>query len=313
MSYSQSRKDGRGENWFPSKWGEDDELGTMNLITPSSILRALALVKKGKVYELGRVLEPGMPVSEFHGQYFANTQYTLENGAEWHNLRRGALENGYSAQNLRLSLSDQSGTHIDQLNHVGLLGEDGKYRLYNGVLNSDIISSFGTSRLGVETMPPIICRGIVLDLVAAAGVDCLPAGYAISPEELDQAVTLAGLAVMPGDAVFVHTGWGKKWSDAREYLSGEPGLGKRCADWAADRDIVLWGTDQFGVDVLPFETPGEALPVHIEMLVKHGIRLLENAYLDEVLAAGIQEFCFLALPLKIKGGTGSPLRPIALV
>ena len=113
------------DKWWPSKWGEDDVQGSMNLITPQRILESLAMVKKGKYYDLSHVLHQDMPIPGFHGSYFANTQYTLENGAEWHHAIFGKMMNGYSAQNLRMAISDHSGTHIDQLNHVGEQQENG--------------------------------------------------------------------------------------------------------------------------------------------------------------------------------------------
>jgi Predicted metal-dependent hydrolase len=121
------------EKWWPSKWGADDIQGSMNLITPQRILESLAMVKQGKYYDLSHVLDQDMPIPGFHGSYFANTQYTLENGAEWHDRVIGNMKNGYSAQNLRMAISDHSGTHIDQLNHVGQRQEDGDFRVYNGI------------------------------------------------------------------------------------------------------------------------------------------------------------------------------------
>lgn len=300
-------------NWYPSRWGADDVIGAMNLLTPERRLQALSLVKSGLVYELSHVLEQGMPMPEFHGQYFGNTHFTLESSKEWHDKNVGEISNGYSAQNMRLSMSDQTGTHIDNLNHVGILQENGDFLVYNGVRNADIISSFGTRRLGVETVPPLIARGILADVASLKGVDMLPAGYAISPSELDESLAKAGLEAREGDTVFVHTGWGKNWSDPGKLMSGEPGLGKACAQWAVDRNIVCWAADQFAIDPIPFETPGEALPMHIEMLTKNGIRLIENVYMEEILSNQVYEFCFIALPLKIRGATGSPLRAIAMV
>jgi kynurenine formamidase len=302
-----------GGSWFPSRWGADDELGAMNLITPESIVSALALVQKGQIYDLSYVLDAEMPVPSFHGQFFANTHYMLENAVEWHETNFGTVTNGYSAQNLRLSMSDHSGTHIDQLNHVGVQQEDGEFLLYNGIRNADIISSFGTTRLGIEDMPPLICRGILIDVAGYRGVEMLPAGYAISPEELDAALAQQGVEARVGDAVLVHTGWSKLWDDPAKMNSGEPGLGKACAQWAVEHEIVSWGIDQFGTDAIPFETPGEALPMHIEMLTKHGIRLMEMIKVDELLRDRVYEFCLIAAPLKIKGGTGSPVRLLALV
>jgi kynurenine formamidase len=301
------------DRWYPSRWGKDDVLGSFNLVTPESILAALGLVQQGKVYDLSHVIDQDMPVPGFHGVFFGNTQYTLENGAEWHHRIFGKMANGYSAQNMRLVMSDHTGTHIDQLNHVGQMQEDGEFLVYNGLRNKDIIDTFGTKHLGIEQMPPLICRGVFIDVVGHKGVDILPAGYAITPEELEAALEAQGVEVREGDAVLVHTGWGKHWNDPETMLSGEPGLAKACAAWAVERNIVTWGIDQFATDPLPFEFPGEALPMHIEMLTKAGIRLMENVFMEELARDRVYEFCMIATPLKIRGGTGSPVRLLALI
>ena len=301
------------ENWYPSRFGADDILGSFNLVTPQSILKALALVTQGKVYDLSHVLDQDMPVPGFHGAFFANTQYTLKNGAEWHDRNIGLMKNGYSAQNLRINMSDHTGTHIDQLNHVGIKQENGDYLLYNGLRDSDIVGSFGTTKLGIEHMPPLITRGVLIDVVGYKGVDLLPAGYAISPEELDTVLAKQQVEVREGDTVLVHTGWGKTRNDPVKALSGEPGLSKRCAAWAVKKNIVSWGLDQFGTDPVPFEEEGLALPMHLEMLTKNGIRLMEYIYMDEIVRDKVYEFCVIAAPLKFKGGTGSPIRLLALI
>lgn len=299
--------------WYPSRWGQDDVIGSFNLITPQSIMDALALVKRGVIYDLSHVLDQDMPIPGFHGAFFANTQYTLENGVAWHNREIGHMTNGYSAQNMRIAMSDHSGTHIDQLNHVGIQQDNGEFLVYNGRTNRDIISSFGTTRFGIECMPPLIGRGVLIDVAGQQGVDMLPAGYAISPDELDAALSVQSVEVREGDAVLVHTGWGKNWNNPQKMLSGEPGLAKACAHWAVDKNIVCWGVDQFATDPIPFERPGEALPMHLEMLTKNGIRLMENIRMDDVVRDKVYEFCLIAAPLKIKGGTGSPVRLLALV
>jgi len=300
------------ENWYPSRFGADDVLGSLNLITPASILKALQCMKKGVAYDLSFVLEHDIPVPSFHGQYFANTQHTLENAVDWHDRALGKMRNGYSAQNLRLAISDHSGTHIDQLNHVGERQANGDFLLYNGRRNADVISSFGTTELGVEHTTPIISRGVLIDIAGDNGVDILPAGYAIQPDELDAALAKQGVAVEEGDAVLVNTGWGRDWKNPEKMLSGEPGLGKACAKWAVDKNIVSWGLDQFATDPVPFEFEGEALPMHIAMLTKAGIRLMENVNLQPLLEEGAFEFLTIAAPLKIRGATGSPIRLLAL-
>jgi kynurenine formamidase len=301
------------DSWYPSRWGAEDILGSFNLVTPASIAAAFAMVKSGIVYDLSHVLDQDMPVPGFHGAFFANTQYSLENGKDWHDAVLGVSENGFSAQNLRLQISDHSGTHIDQLNHVGQLQPNGEFLVYNGIRNKDIIDSFGTKRLGIEQMPPLISRGVFADVCGHQGVEMLPAGYCISPEELDDVFAAQGVEVREGDAVLVHTGWGKNWHDREKMLSGEPGLAMACARWAVEKNIVTWGTDQFATDPLPFEQPGVSLPMHIEMLTKAGIRLIENIYMEELAREKVYEFCLIAAPLKIRGGTGSPVRLLAAI
>ena len=299
---------------FPSRWGPDDQLGALNLVTPETTLAALAMIEQAKMYDLTHVLEPEMPVPDFHGRFFANTQFTLENGEEWHNKYLGVMKNGYSAQNLRINMSDQSGTHIDNLNHVGQKQPNGEFLTYNNIRNKDIIDSFGTRKLGMEGVPAFIARGILLDVAGHLGKEILPAGYAIQPHELDATrASQGGTEVRRGDVVFVHTGWGRHWDDPETQLSGEPGLGKACAEWANRHDILMWGLDQFAVDPLPFETEGEALPMHIEMLNKSGIRLIENVYLEEIAREKVHEFCVIGAPMRIKGGTGSPIRLLAMI
>ena len=301
------------ENWYPSRFGADDEIGALNLVTPETILASLQLVKEGRVYDLSHVMDQDMPVPGFHGSYFANTQYTLENGVEWHDRVIGKMKNGYSAQNLRMAISDHSGTHIDQLNHVGQMQENGEFLVYNGIRNRDIIDTFGTRRLGAENMPPVIARGVLIDVATHKGEEILPAGYAIQPDELDETLEAQETEVRSGDVVLVHTGWGRNWGDAEKTLSGEPGLGKACAQWAVDKNIICWGLDQFATDPIPFEFPGEALPMHIAMLTKAGIRLMENVRMDDIVEDKVYEFLTVAAPLKIRGGTGSPVRLLAIV
>lgn len=300
------------DNWYPSRFGADDVIGALNLITPETVKAAFGLVKKGVVYDLSFVMEQDMPIPSFHGSFFANTQYSLENGAEWHHLAMDRMTNGFSAQNLRLAISDHSGTHIDQLNHVGEQQPNGEFLLYNGIRNKDVISSFGTSKLGIETMPPIIARGVLIDVAGHKGVDMLPPGYPIQPAELDEVLAAQGTVVKEGDVVLVHTGWARNWRQPKRMMEGEPGLGKACADWAIERNIICWGLDQFATDPVPYETPGEALPMHIAMLTKAGIRLMENVNMAPIVDGKIYEFMTIAAPLKIRGATGSPIRLLAL-
>jgi kynurenine formamidase len=149
--------------------------------------------------------------------------------------------------------------------------------LYNGIKNRDVISTSGTRRMGIETMPPLITRGVLIDVAEFEQVDHLEAGYAIQPAELDETLAAQKSEVRPGDPVPLRTGWGRLWKIPENFLFGEPGLGKACAKWAVEHEIVCWGCDQFATDPIPFETEGEVLPMHPEMLTKAGIRLVEKS------------------------------------
>jgi len=132
--------------------------------------------------------------------------------------------------------------------------------LYNGIKNRDVISTSGTRQMGIETMPPLITRGVLIDVA-----------------ELDETLAAQKSEVRPGDPVPLRTGWGRLWKIPENFLFGEPGLGKACAKWAVEHEIVCWGCDQFATDPIPFETEGEVLPMHPEMLTKAGIRLVEKS------------------------------------
>src|SRR5690606_8556349 len=119
-------------------------------------------------------------------------------------------------------------------------------------------------------------RGVLLDVAGTLGVENLPAGYGISPAELDRARREANVDIRPGDAVLVNTGWGRYWENPAQYMSGCPGLNADCGSWAVEHEIILWGIDQFCVDPDPWQQEGVALPLHLEMLTRHGIRLFEN-------------------------------------
>lgn len=296
---------------FGSKWGQGDQLGAMNLLTPNQLLQSISLIKRGQIYDLARTLEQGMPAPDFHGGFYANVNYTPDLGEEWHRVHFGEVTNGYSAANMRISMSDQSGTHIDGLNHVSVK-VDGRYLTYGGTPFADILTTFGTTQLGIERMPPLVTRAVMIDVATDQGVDEFPIGYAIQPEELDRALDQQGTEIHEGDAVLVRCGWGRHWDDPVKYMEGEPGVGRACGEWAVERGVVAWGMDNFGIDAIPFETPGEALPIHIEMLLKKGIRLLENLDLDELAQDRVYEFCLVVAPLKIRGATGSPIRPFAM-
>ncbi|HEX7262539.1 MAG TPA: cyclase family protein [Candidatus Dormibacteraeota bacterium] len=218
---------------------------------------------------------------------------------------RGAPEARTSASGL-VVMPEHSGTHIDALAH-----QAENLMLHGGVhVDSGVQTSVGFRELGVETLEPFVCRGVLLDV---AGEQLLPADHSITRQELEEAAAAGGVEVRKGDVVLVRTGYGALWSDASQYLhaAGVSAAGSR---WLVERGVRAVGADNIAWDVIgpPDPEVGVTLPGHVLLLVRAGIPIIENLNLEELAAAGVHEFGFVCLPLKMRGATGSPVRPIAL-
>ena len=261
------------------RWGEDDERGALNLLDGPAVLRGLAAARRGEVIPLGLPVEArGTPVTPGRPPVLHTM---LVDGADFEaGARRGA--NGFQFADDHLSMAVHSGTHLDALSHVG---RDGL--LYNGIPASEVRSRSGAFRLGVDKVGGVVCRGVLLDFVAEAGAP-LEAGRALGVADLERALARAGTELAPGDAVLLRTGW------------------------LADRGVVLVGADNFGVEVIPSES-GETLPVHLALLQERGVYLLEMVDLVALAAAGTATFALVLAPLRITGGVGSPVNPLAVV
>jgi kynurenine formamidase len=210
--------------------------------------------------------------------------------------------------NTRLEMADHTGTHIDSLNHVSI-GE----RVYNGVIAEEIVGTFGSTKLGIEKTPPIFTKGILMDVAMSKGVQVLDPGYAISAKDLKDSLRTKNLELEKGDAVLVHTGWAKHWmTDNKKFLGPVPGIDLSAAEWLADQGAAVVGADTWNVEVDPSEDLRGADAVHQHLLTKNGIRLIENLSLEELSRDCVSEFLFVCLPLRLKGGSGSPITPIAV-
>jgi kynurenine formamidase len=202
-------------------------------------------------------------------------------------------------------MPEHSGTHIDALAH-----QAENLMLHGGVHAEDAQTPTGFRVLGIDTMAPLVGRGILLDV---AGADRLPAEYEITVKELQQAAQAAKVEIRAGDVVLVRTGFGALWAEPEEYLraAGVSGAGSR---WLAALKVKAVGADNMAFDAIGSSDPelGVTLPAHVLLLVRAGIPIIENLNLEELAAAKIYEFGFVCLPLKMKGATGSPVRPIAL-
>ncbi len=204
-----------------------------------------------------------------------------------------------------LVMAEHSGTHIDAVCHQA---ED--LRLHGGVeVDSSVQTPYGFTTLGVDTIEPLIARGVLLDVPGALGRELQP-GHPITAAEL--AAAAEGTELREGDVVLVRTGSGAHWADRDRYEAG-PGVATDGSRWLAERRPVAVGADNLAWDVPGADDPElGTLPGHTVLIVRSGILILESLRLEELASAGVREFAFVCLPLKFRGGTGSPVRPIAL-
>jgi len=288
------------EQRCPSRWGAEDERGAANLLTPAKVVEATKLIKEGQVYELGRVLEVGIPTFGIRrfGIYTARTTHI-----------RGRNDNR-SNEELVVTELGQVGTQFDGLAHITIGGL--AYNCYD-TIPIDRLLRTGFDKMGVEKVGTIFTRGVLVDVAGVKGVDMLEAGYEITVADLEAALRQQGVAITPGDAVLIHTGWGKLWmKDNAKYNSSPAGPGIAAANWLVERQPVLVGADTFPVEVFPNPDKELFAPVHQILLVVNGIYILENLDLEGLARDSVYEFAFVMQPLKIKGGTGSTVAPSAI-
>ncbi|MBL0159232.1 MAG: cyclase family protein [Bryobacterales bacterium] len=282
----------------PSKWGPGDQRGSGNLMSPQSVLRAARLIRTGTVFELGQVLSPSMPL--FGARRFElTTKRTFRNPGV---NRRGSNEE------LIYSEMGQVGTQFDAFSHQ-TIGDT----LYNCFNLDDIATRSGFTRLGVENVGMLMTRGVLIDIAGLKGAANLDAAYEITPADLQSALKRQNITLESGDAILIRTGWSRHWgTDNARYAGNSPGIGVAAADWLARQNPMLVGADNASVEISPNPEPKASLPVHQIMLVVNGIHLLENLKLEDLAAQSVYEFAFVLQPLKLQGGTGSTVAPVAI-
>ncbi|MFD6159823.1 cyclase family protein [Nocardia sp. NPDC060256] len=252
--------------------------------------------------ELGQPFFTGMPCSPNHPGF----RMTLAR-------RHGDLvrPDGGSAASEIIVTGGHVGTHIDALSHVSQNGA-----LHGGVDAHEAQRGGRFNAHGAENLPGMLRRGVLLDIARLHEIDTLPGGYEITPHDLEAAARQARLRVGTGDVVLIRTGWSRLFDEPNAYLgleTGVPGLGVQAAHWLAVRDVVATGSDTTAYECIHPGAGHSVLPVHRVLLVEFGIYIIEHLALDDLAASGITEFAFLLAPLRIVGGTGSPVRPLAAV
>jgi kynurenine formamidase len=281
------------QRWWPSPFGEDDQLGMLNHVDEAKRLAALSLVRHGRLYDLGRVLDEQSPV--FPGRYFRQTLVTTAHHA---NEAMPVGENQVNWVTEVVSGTMQLGTHLDALSHLQI-GDRG----YNGWRVAELAGPAGMIRLGAETIPQIVTRGWLVDVSGRE----LGVGGVVTLDDV------AGIEPEPGDAVLFHTGWGDRWDDADAYLAGEPGPGYDVAEWLVERGVALTGCDTWSYGPVPAEDPQRPFDVPQMLNVRHGVFVVENLDTAALAADGVREFALVLTHPRLRGATGAWTSPIALV
>lgn len=255
-----------------------------------------------QVYDLGQPYFAGMP---HHPNHPAFLMTMMKRHGDY--VAKGEVSSASEA----ITLGGHVGTHIDALCHFSCGG-----KLHGGIIAAEVQSfTAGMSKYSVDTIPPILRHGVLLDIAGLAGVDALPSDFSIAPAHLESAASAAGIEIQPGDVVLLRTGWARFWEDPARYITGGSGAEVRGpgpqiegARWLSERGILAAGSDTIAFE----KVPDSSMPVHVHLLVDSGIHIIEALNLEELARDKVYSFDFIASPMKIRGGTGAPVRPLAI-
>ena len=286
-----------------SPWGPSDEIGTLNMMTDASRLDVIKQVAGGKAYDLGVEMFVGMPTCCVP---FGDPNFQI---FMTHTPAQDTAKELLSYSGDGVSMYTHSGTHIDTLNHFGLHG-----KIWNQVSSQDALGVRGWTKSGADKYPPIIARGVLIDVAKSKNVATLPTSYPITVADLQDALKKQATALKSGDVVLVRTGVMTLWPDTAKYrLADQPGLSLEAAQWLVEgQKAMLIGADNFGIESFPSKDPENFVPVHTYLLAERGVSLVEALWLEELAKDQVYEFLFIASPLKMRGATASPIRPLAI-
>jgi len=291
------------------------DIGPLGRLPAEQVVRAARLIREGRLISLAAVRFPGMPLFPGHPPFqvlnYRTPRGIRVSGAKpWGPVNDVGL--GYMAE--YLMATSHSGAHIDALAHM-TIGQDMHW--YGGGRPDEHLTDFGPTYLDASVLPPIFTRGVLLDAAGYRGVPCLPKGEPIDAAELEAIAAAEGVRVEPWDVVLIRTGYMSLWPDAERMAAHKtPGPDVSAARWLLERGVVATGTDTETYEVQPAPDPGpegNPQPVHTLLLIENGVYLMESLDLEALARDRIYEFCFVALPLKIRGATGSMIDPVAVV
>jgi kynurenine formamidase len=293
-----------------SPFGNQDHIGMLNLVTAGSMSSVLADIDARKVYDLAVEFSVDMPCwTKWGDPPFTMWMTATPDGGVNNEVTGVGRETmaKVSRSSDAISMFLHLGTHVDTLNHMGIEGV-----VWNCWNKDQHLGSQHWLVGGSEHHPPIVARGVLLDVAGAHDVDMLPDHYGIGAREINALLSAQGVALRPGDVVLLRTGRMSVWPDADRYLPGEPGLNLDGARLLAEAGVVMVGADNVGLEHHPASLADEPFqPVHTYLLTTAGVPILENVFLEELAADGLYEFAFIGACLRIRGATGSPMRPMA--
>ena len=290
---------------LPSEWGADDQIGAANRITPERTIAAAALVKKGASHPLGIVIAPGMPA------YPPRTTQLQVVQPDLHFRSEGSYKYGW-----KVSTNDDlvqmwlgTGPQIDGLGH---LGEDGEF--YNCNRGEDFSPITGLTKLDISQIPPIVARGVLINLAAHFGVDHLAAAQPVSAADIQAAMTAQGISVGEGDVLLFHTGWtdAKLSSAPQEWVSTIPGITNEAARFVASLKPLAVGADTWGLGAVPPKAGDKVFYDHVILLKENGIYILETMNTGRLAAEGVSEFMFVLGQARLKGAVQMMINPVAM-
>lgn len=300
-----------GADVASSPWGADDEIGRLNLITPESRRAAMQNLNPAVTYDLSVEYFIGMPSWQAAGdpQFQLWMTHTPKGTKVDDPLSVGDSQNAQvSYSGSAFSMYAHTGTHIDALNHFGLNG-----KIWNHYSAEQHLGDRGWQKTGAEKIPPIIARGVLLDVPAAKQIAELPPGYRITREDLEKTLLAQGTEILPGDVVLIRTGRMRHYFNAAQYMDNAPGLGMSAARFLAeDKQVLSLGADNLSFEAFPSEDANNYVPVHTYLLAQQGITIMELVNLEQLARDRVYQFAFIGTPLKLRGADAAPLRPIAI-
>ncbi len=294
-----------------SPWGPTDEIGRLNLITPESRANILSRVDGSAAYDLSVEYFVGMPSFQALGDPRYQFWMThTPNGTVVDDPQEVGREMNelVSYSGSAVSMYTHMGTHIDTLNHFGLNG-----KIWNGYEAQEHVGDRGWKVAGAEKIPPIIARGVLIDVAADKGVDMLSDNYRITRQDLIDALERQDVELEEGDVVLIRTGRMQIYEDAEAYMANNPGIGLDAARFLVEESgAMVIGVDNLTLEAFPSELEDDYIPVHTYLLAQQGAPILELVYLEDLSNDAVYEFAFIGGSLKLRAADGAPIRPIAI-